>query len=93
MSWEGSPGLLTPVPSAARGTRATIRPERPPQVVRTGLPERLESYGFEVECYDPLEGVGAEKAREWMVNPRARVYIARKPLEKLRDDDAPEQCW
>lgn len=44
-------------------------------------PERLESQGFEVECYDPLDRLGSAKIEEWMLNPREKVFIARKPPE------------
>ena len=52
-------------------------------------PDRLQSMGFEVECYDPLDRLGPVKIEAWMLNPREKVFIARKPSVKANARSRP----
>ena len=41
---------------------------------------RLESHGFAVELYDASQRHGAEVVDQFMLNPREKLYLARKAL-------------
>ncbi len=55
------------------------------RVYGADYPDRLRSRGFEVDCYSPLDRLGPEKIKAWLLNPRENVFIARKPSLKATE--------
>ena len=47
-------------------------------------PDRLRAAGFEVEIYDVASSHGSEIVDAWLLNPREKIYVARKPLANTR---------